>query len=131
MSEADMRRAFGMRLKQQRRAMGISQRALGDRIGVHLNPMGRYERGEVWPTVPALIDLSRVLKMPIETLLFGAPTQETSADVREATPDVGQARLMALAQETAALSPSDQLVVIALIEAFLMKIKITQMTQGG
>ena len=54
----------------------------------------------------------------------------TKKEAPEATQDVGRARLLELADQAGALSTSDQLVVISLLEAFLLKVRVVEMTRG-
>ena len=129
MNDESLRHAFGVRFREKRKSMGLSQRKLGNILGLHQNHIGRYERGAAWPSVPMLITLSRVFETPMDRLVLGEPTPDTSS-TDNALPDVGQARVMALAERVGALPASDQLVVISLIEAFLLKVKVVEMTRG-
>lgn len=43
--EAAHRRAFGLRVRELRKAQGLSQEALADRAGVHRTYMSDLERG--------------------------------------------------------------------------------------
>ena len=116
-----MRRSFGERLKQKRKEMRLSQSKLGKMVGVHYNHIGRYERGDAWPSTPVLIQLSKVLGIGLDALVFGEAAEKTES----AAPP---SRIQTLAEEAGALSAADQLVVVTLLEAFLLKLKIAEMT---
>ena len=126
-----LRLAFGALVKKRRLERKMSQRTLGDRIGIHPNHIGRYERGAVWPSISVLITLSKVLGVRMDRLVLGeAAEPKPAANGAPEASDPGRTRLAVLAEQAGALSASDQLVVIALIEAFLLKVKVVEMARG-
>ncbi len=137
-SEDEKRRlAFGALVKEWRKAKGLSQRGVGNRIGIHQNHIGRYEKGAVWPSVSVLITLAETLGTSLDRLVLGEKAEAKEAATAAAASGVApkestsdRTRLAALAEQAEALSASDQSVVIALIEAFLLKVKVVEMTRG-
>lgn len=57
---------FGERLKGARVALGLSLRDLASKIGVTAQTISNYERGEIMPHSPVLIELARALKVKVE-----------------------------------------------------------------
>ena len=55
--------AIGDRLKEARKAAGISQEELAALVGVSKGAIGNYETGRSSPIEPVLIKLMRVLKV--------------------------------------------------------------------
>lgn len=69
--EKDFRqRFFGSRLRQARKAMGLSQQELAERIGFKtFNSIAQYERGIRDPSLPTLFRLATELKCSADWLL--------------------------------------------------------------
>lgn len=63
------REQVGDRLRSLRRAQGVSQRTLGDRVGIDARTIGALERGQKTVTIDALFDIADALKVPV-TWLF-------------------------------------------------------------
>ena len=60
---------FGERLKSLRKAAGITQQELADKLGVHLQTVSKWERGISEPDIALLGELSSVLDISLEKLL--------------------------------------------------------------
>ncbi|MBQ3444467.1 MAG: helix-turn-helix transcriptional regulator [Selenomonadaceae bacterium] len=69
--EKDFRqRFFGSRLRQARKAMGLSQQELAERVGFKtFNSIAQYERGIRDPSLPTLFRLATELKCSADWLL--------------------------------------------------------------
>lgn len=69
--EKDFRqRFFGSRLRQARKAMGLSQQELAERVGFKtFNAIAQYERGIRDPSLPTLFRLATELKCSADWLL--------------------------------------------------------------
>ena len=61
---------FGERVKQYRKAMGMTQQELADRLGVSNKSVSRWESG-AYPDVPTLGPLARALDVTVDELLGG------------------------------------------------------------
>ncbi len=59
---------FGQRLRQARRAVGLSLRGLADRVGLSHAAIQKFERGDLFPSSDCLIKLSEVLNIRVERL---------------------------------------------------------------
>lgn len=59
---------FGNRLKQARKAIGLSLRALSGKVGLSHTAIQKYEKGELFPSSDSLIKLANAIQIPIEHL---------------------------------------------------------------
>ena len=60
---------FGERLAQVRKKKKISQDELAKAIGVHAPVIGRYERGEVKPSIEVATSMAEALKVSLDYLV--------------------------------------------------------------
>jgi len=61
---------FQTRLIQYRKAQNLTQQALADAIGMHVNQIKRYEAGTAQPNLDALVRLAKVLHVSLDALVF-------------------------------------------------------------
>ncbi len=61
----------GQQISALRKAKGITQSDLGERLGVSFQAVSKWERGETLPDVTILPDLAKVLETTIENILSG------------------------------------------------------------
>jgi transcriptional regulator with XRE-family HTH domain len=75
---------FGTRLRNLREAAGLSQVQLGERAGgIAYQTIAKYERGEMVPNWPTVLDLAEALGVSTEEFRTGdaAPTVPTPQSV--------------------------------------------------
>ena len=58
-----------------RKAKGLTQAELGDRVGVTFQAVSKWERGETLPDIVLLPDLAKVLETSIDNILLGGEKQ--------------------------------------------------------
>ncbi len=58
-----------------RKAKGLTQNELGERVGVTFQAVSKWERGETLPDITVLADLARVLETSIDNILLGGERQ--------------------------------------------------------
>lgn len=58
-----------------RKAKGLTQNELGERVGVTFQAVSKWERGETLPDITVLPDLARVLETSIDNILLGGEKQ--------------------------------------------------------
>lgn len=75
----------GRRIKEARGE--LSQKQLADALGVHVNTIGKFERGEAVPDVIQIFDIAIATKVTPAWLANGAPYKK---NLRESETDVGQ-----------------------------------------
>lgn len=85
-----MKELFGGRLRSLRKAAGITQQELADRLGVHLQTVSKWERGITEPDFSVLGELSSALGLTLEKFL-GREEKGPSYTGRFAAPDTGKA----------------------------------------
>ncbi|PWG78002.1 helix-turn-helix domain-containing protein [Pararcticibacter amylolyticus] len=61
--------SFGTRLTTIRKEHKISQGELAQKVGIHSNVLGRYERGEATPSVEMAAKIADVLGVSLDYLL--------------------------------------------------------------
>ena len=59
---------FGNRLKQARKAIGLSLRNLANLVGLSHTAIQKYEKGETFPSSDNLIKLAEAIQIPVEHL---------------------------------------------------------------
>ena len=58
-----------------RKAKGLTQSDLGERVGVSFQAVSKWERGETLPDIAVLPDLAKVLETSIDNILLGGEKQ--------------------------------------------------------
>lgn len=76
MREDDYTRAFGQRLKALRKAAGLTQKELGDKMFMDRTAIQRWERGQRRPHVYNLVLLAGALGCSVEYLATGENVNE-------------------------------------------------------
>jgi len=61
---------FRTRLLQLRHAQNLTQQALADAVGVHLNQIKRYEGGASQPNLDVVVRLAKALHVSLDELVF-------------------------------------------------------------
>lgn len=115
-----MSRGFPERLKQLRKQRDYSQAQLAERVGVHQNHIGRYERGESQPSADALKRLADALNVSTDFLIEGASAEAAKARFEDR-------ELMRQFQEVEKLGEEDKHLVKSFLEALLFKRKVEGM----
>ncbi len=74
--ETTMAKAFAVRLRRAREALGFAQAEVAERAGVAVEAYGRLERGRAQPRAATLLALARALSVSTDMLLGheGGPT---------------------------------------------------------
>lgn len=61
----------GMQIANLRKAKGLTQNDLGDRLGVTFQAVSKWERGETLPDTAILVDLANALETSVDSILTG------------------------------------------------------------
>jgi len=91
--------AFGHRVRQLRKKKGLNQTQLAARVGVHYNHLAKYEKGQSYPSVRALMALAESLNVTMDYLMLGTA----------ASSHIGDDELLMLFSELLTLSPKDRI----------------------
>jgi transcriptional regulator with XRE-family HTH domain len=73
---------FPSRLAEIRKARGLTQLALAERVGIHVVQLRRYESGGSQPTLDVIRHLAVALSVSADDLLFGKEERGPDADLR-------------------------------------------------
>lgn len=65
----DLQRRIGMRAREARTALGLTQAEIAEEVGLATEVYGRLERGGMLPSVPTLVKLAAVLRVSPGDLL--------------------------------------------------------------
>jgi transcriptional regulator with XRE-family HTH domain len=80
MKEPDLvDRHVGARLRLLRMQAGMSQEALGNRLGLTFQQVQKYEKGQNRIGASRLYQLSRILRVPVGVFFEGLPDETDSA----------------------------------------------------
>lgn len=80
---------IGEQIAALRKAKGLTQKQLGERLSVSFQAVSKWERGDAMPDVGTLPDLARVLETSVDNILTGGEQvlrycgKITVADMRE------------------------------------------------
>ena len=80
---------LGERIRRRRRELGLSQSALGGRLGITFQQVQKYENGTNRVSATMLVKLSDALALPVVELL-----QEIDPAATPADPDAQNAQLL-------------------------------------
>jgi transcriptional regulator with XRE-family HTH domain len=65
----DCIQAFGDVLRSERVRLGLTQQDVALRAGVHINFVGRIERGQAEPSLSTIFAIAKALEMPAESII--------------------------------------------------------------
>ena len=82
-------RSFGARVRELRRAAGMTQEDLAERCGLFRTYMSRIETGQANPTLTMIHALAASLGVPVQAL-FGEATAAPARVPRSARPSRGR-----------------------------------------
>ncbi len=66
--------AIGQRIRRFRKAHGLSQEDLAEKVGISTTHMSHIETGNTKLSLPVLVDLANVLDVRTDDLLFDDPS---------------------------------------------------------
>jgi transcriptional regulator with XRE-family HTH domain len=90
--------ALGRRIRAFRKACGLSQSDLGEKIGVSYQQIQKYENGTSGISVHQLFRMSAALKVPVDRLLSSASETGESPNIYD-TPESGKILFMITEEE--------------------------------
>jgi len=117
--------SFGERLARIRKSKGITQKELGQRIGVSQRIMNHYEKKAEYPPTQKLIELARALDMGVDELLGISDhnDQEAYKDIKP-----GLARKLRQASQ---LPPGEIKALSTFIDALIIKQQVNNDSAGA
>ena len=103
---------FGERLTQLRKAKGLTQTELGEKIGISQRMIAYYEKDEAQPPGPMLINLANALETTIDELLGKTNPKELPTNPKEA-------RFLKRLKRIQELPPQDRRAILKVLDALL------------
>lgn len=73
---------FPERLARLRKAQGLTQQMMADKIGIHVSQLKKYEAGSSQPTLEVFRKIALSLNVSADALLFDADERGPSDDFR-------------------------------------------------
>lgn len=73
--------AIGQRIRKIRKALGLSQEALAEKVGISVTHMSHIETGNTKLSLPVLVDLAEVLGVRTDELLHDGGQISRSATI--------------------------------------------------
>lgn len=105
------------RLIHLRRDMNLTQQEMGDRIGIHVNQVRRYESGNAKPSLEVLEKIALTLHVSLDWLVFGENLRGPDDDLRLQFEAVSQ------------FEPEEKKVIKALLEGMILKHETKRIAQ--
>lgn len=123
MDEGELRKYIGRKIKEYRNKKKITQKELGDAVGVKDNTVSAYERGIISPDYNILFEIARVVDVMVDdffpTLQYDQPYLDKLKDVSTENLDAEELHfLQQLIEKTLSLDTEER-------EKFLNSIKFT------
>lgn len=103
---------FGPQLAQIRKARGLTQTELGQKLGVSQRVVAYYEQADAQPPGPLLLDLAQALQVSTDELLGRRP-------LKTPPPSPKTARLLKRLQQVESLPRTDQQAVLKFVDALI------------
>jgi transcriptional regulator with XRE-family HTH domain len=109
---------FPILLLKARKAQGLTQNALAEAAGLHINQIRRYELGTAQPTLEGLVKLAKALHVSLDELVFEEQERGPSE------------RLKLLFEAVERLSEPEQQVIQELLEGMVIKYEARRWTRA-
>jgi len=77
--------SFGADMKEARKAVGLTQKALAEEVGIDLRYLTNIENSGALPSMPVFYDIVRVCKMPVERYFYADKEEVRGSIERERT----------------------------------------------
>ena len=120
MQDEDIRKAFGMRLKELRKQKGWTQKELANKIDMRFSQLNKYECGMHAPPIEKLIQLSNSLRVTLDYLVMGNQEQQQA---------LHNVRLLERLKELEQFDNDDQEMIIKMIDAMIVKHRVESAVQ--
>lgn len=115
MQDQEIRKAFGLRLKELRKQKGWTQKELAKQIDIRFAQLNKYECGMHIPPIERLIQLSTALGVTLDYLVMGN---------EENIQPLHNRRLMERLKELEQFGHEDQETIIKMIDAMIVKRRV-------
>lgn len=113
---------LGERIKKRRKEINMSQSSLAEKVGLSYAQIGRYETKGVQPSADVLKSIAEVLDMSVDYLMYGSSDDKANASLLDK-------ELINQFKAIEEMEEKDQWVIKELIDAFITKKQIQQLTK--
>ena len=110
------------KLRKLRRSRGLSQGQLGNKLGINVQLISKYERGVVCPPTNMMVRIASVYDVSLDYLL----RDEADAAINK----IKSRELLKHIEEIEKLPKEDQKVLTSLLDAFIKKHKFEQLARA-
>ncbi len=110
------------KLKKLRQGRGLSQGQLGNKLGVNVQLISKYERGVVCPPTNMVVKIASVFDVSLDYLL----RDEANVAINK----IRSRELLKHIEEIEQLPEEDQQVLTSLLDAFIKKYKFEQLARA-
>lgn len=110
------------KLKKLRQSWGLSQRQLGNKLGVNVQLISKYERGVVCPPTNMVVKIASVFEVSLDYLL----RDEANVAINK----IKSRELLKHIEEIEKLPKEDQQILTSLLDAFIKKHKFEQLARA-
>jgi len=91
---------IGQRIRKFRKARGLSQEQLAEKVGISITHMSHIETANTKLSLPVFVDIAEALEIQTDALLYDTPRESISASIEEIAGtlnrcDAKQARILA------------------------------------
>ncbi|MCL6592189.1 MAG: helix-turn-helix transcriptional regulator [Firmicutes bacterium] len=108
--------AFSDKLRRLRKELGWTQDKLGEKIGVHGRLIGRYEIGEISPSIETLIKIAKTLNVSTDYLLLDEELEPTNK--------INDPELLRLFELVDKMDSEERKTIKSLIDAYVKKLQM-------
>ncbi|MCP4487959.1 MAG: helix-turn-helix transcriptional regulator [Gammaproteobacteria bacterium] len=115
MQDVDIRKAFGMRLKELRKQKDWTQKELANQVDIRFAQLNKYECGMHIPPIEKLVQLGDVLGVTLDYLIMGN---------RDQIQTLHNMRLIERLHELESFDSGDQEAIITMIDAMIVKRRV-------
>jgi len=115
MQDSDIRKAFGLRLKELRKQKNWTQKELANQLDIRFSHLNKYESGMHIPPIEKLVQIAELFNVTLDFLVLGN---------REDVLPLHNTQLIERLKELESFNADDQDAVIRLIDAMIVKHKV-------
>ena len=113
---------FSNRVKELRKKKNLSQTKLGEMVGIHYTQVGRYEKGESFPSMEILRKLADALEVSTDYLMEGSSEEVALAYIHDR-------ELLHQFKQVQEMEERDQEMIKTFIDALITKRQIQKMAR--
>ena len=110
------------KLKKLRHFRGWSQRQLGEKLGVNIQRISKYENGIVCPPPKMLVKIANVFNVSLDYLFGNEKELASDSDLNQ--------KFMQFAKEVSELPEKEQNTLIDLVDAYIKRAKFRELVKS-